>query len=348
MLAARGAVPAPSGIPRPAADHAPHCLPPLPERFARATTSLFSPGTQGSCTRPSWPRPLTFSHVPYAANAISSFQATPLSVPLPSPTQVQISLWPRFPSAGAQTCSPFWLHISCLPRTCIVTCPLLCPPPAPPSLLRPSEQQGTPTRAENAFKVRLSIRTALGDKAYAWDTNEEYLFKAMVAFSMRKVPNREATEISHVLLCNVTQRVSFWFVVTDSSKNHTLPAVEVQSAIRMNRNRINNAFSLNDQTLEFLKIPSTLAPPTDPSVPIWIIIFGVIFCIVIVAITLLILSGIRQRRRKNKEPSEVDDAEDKCENMITIENGIPCDPLDTKGGHINDAFMTEDERLTPL
>ncbi|XP_035581665.1 collectrin-like [Zalophus californianus] len=48
--------------------------------------------------------------------------------------------------------------------------------------------------AENAFKVRLSIRTALGDKAYAWDTNEEYLFKAMVAFSMRKVPNRETTE----------------------------------------------------------------------------------------------------------------------------------------------------------
>ncbi|XP_057393782.1 collectrin isoform X2 [Balaenoptera acutorostrata] len=151
--------------------------------------------------------------------------------------------------------------------------------------------------AENAFKVRLSLRTALGDKAYAWDTNEEYLFKAMVAFSMRRVPNREATEISHVLLCNVTQRVSFWFVVTDPSRNHTLPAVEVQSAIRMNRNRINNAFFLNDQTLEFLRIPSTLAPPTDPSVPIWIIIFGVVFCIVIVATMLLILSGIRQRRR---------------------------------------------------
>lgn len=66
---------------------------------------------------------------------------------------------------------------------------------------------------------------------------------------------------------------------------------------RMNRNRINNAFFLNDQTLEFLRIPSTLAPPTDPSVPIWIIIFGVIFCIVLVATMLLILSGIRQHRR---------------------------------------------------
>ncbi|KAI4545682.1 hypothetical protein MG293_005948 [Ovis ammon polii] len=154
--------------------------------------------------------------------------------------------------------------------------------------------------------------------------------------------------ISHVLLCNVTQRVSFWFVVTDPSRNHTLPAVEVQSAIRMNRNRINNAFFLNDQTLEFLRIPSTLAPPTDPSVPIWIIIFGVIFCIVLVATMLLILSGIQQHRRKHKGPSEMEDTEDKCENVITIENGIPCDPLDMKGGHINDAFVTEDERLTPL
>ncbi|XP_004866167.1 collectrin [Heterocephalus glaber] len=202
--------------------------------------------------------------------------------------------------------------------------------------------------AENAFKVRLSIRTALGDKAYIWDKNEEYLFRAMVAFSMRKVPNREATEISHVLLCNVTQRVSFWFVVTDPLKNHTLPADEVQWAIRMNRNRINNVFFLNDQTLEFLKIPSTLAPPTDPSVPIWIIIFGVIFGIIIVATTLLVLSGIRQRRRKNKESSEVDDTEDKFENMATIANSILCDSLDMKGGLVNDVFMTEDERLTPL
>ncbi|KAM5221312.1 collectrin isoform 2-T2 [Ctenodactylus gundi] len=105
----------------------------------------------------------------------------------------------------------------------------------------------------------------------------------MVAFSMRKVPNRETTEISHVLLCNVTQRVSFWFVVTDPSKNHTLPAVEVQSAIR-----------------------------------------------------------------KNKESSEADEAEDKLENTTTIENSIPCGPLDMKGGHTNDVFVTEDERLTPL
>lgn len=44
----------------------------------------------------------------------------------------------------------------------------------------------------------------------------------------------------------------------------------------------------------------------------------------------------------------MENTEDKCENTVTIENGIPCDPLDMKGGHINDAFGTEDERLTPL
>ncbi|XP_055987279.1 collectrin [Sorex fumeus] len=202
--------------------------------------------------------------------------------------------------------------------------------------------------AENAFKVRLSIRTALGKDAYTWDENEEYLFKAMVAFSMRKLPKRATTDISQVLLCNVTQRVSFWFVVKDPMENHTLPAVEVQKAISLNRNRINNAFLLNDQTLEFLKIPSTLAPPVEPSVPVWIIVFGVVFCIVTIAIVLLVILGIQQRRRKNRESSEEDDTEDKCENTATIENGISCDPLDMKGGNINDAFVTEDERLTPL
>ncbi|KAG8519752.1 Collectrin, partial [Galemys pyrenaicus] len=227
-------------------------------------------------------------------------------------------------------------------------CRGLCSRPSRAKVLFHWSGKAQSTYAENAFKVRLSIKTALGENAYAWDTSEEYLFRAMVAFSMRKVPNREKTNISQVLICNVTQRVSFWFVVTDPTQNHTLPASEIQSAIRMNRNRINNAFLLNDQTLEFLKIPSTLAPPTDPSVPIWIIVFGVIFCIVLIAITLLILSGIRQRRRKSKGPPEVDDTEDKCENTITVENGIPCDPVDSKGGHLNDAFITEDERLTPL
>uniref|UniRef100_F6XES0 Collectrin, amino acid transport regulator n=1 Tax=Monodelphis domestica TaxID=13616 RepID=F6XES0_MONDO len=202
--------------------------------------------------------------------------------------------------------------------------------------------------AKDAFKVRLSLKTALGDKAYTWNENEEYLFKAMVAFSIRTFSSREKIEISNVLLCNVTKRVSFWFVVTDPSENQTVPAGEVQGAIRMNRNRINNAFILNDQTLEFLEIPATLGPPTEPSTPIWVIIFSVVFCLVIVGIVLLIVSGIRQRRRKSKASTEMTDVEDKCETMVTIENGIPCDTLDSKEGRTNRAFAAGDEKLTPL
>ncbi|XP_036602737.1 collectrin [Trichosurus vulpecula] len=202
--------------------------------------------------------------------------------------------------------------------------------------------------AKNAFKVRLSLKTALGDKAYAWNGNEEYLFKAMVAFSLRTFSNRETIETSNVLLCNVTKRVSFWFVVTDPSKNQTLPAGEVQAAIRMNRNRINNAFFLNDQTLEFLEIPTTLGPPAEPSTPVWIIMFGVVFCLVIIGIALLIMSGIHRRRRKSNTLTQTGDVEDKYETTVTIENGIPCDTLDSKEGRINRAFAADDEKFTPL
>ncbi|XP_020863170.1 collectrin isoform X2 [Phascolarctos cinereus] len=164
--------------------------------------------------------------------------------------------------------------------------------------------------AENAFKVRLSLKTALGDKAYAWNRNEEYLFKAMVAFSLRTLSNRETIE--------------------------------------MNRNRINNAFFLNDQTLEFLEIPTTFGPPTEPSTPTWIITFGAVFFIVAVGIVLLIISGIHKRRRKSKASRETGDVEDKHETMVTIENGIPCDTLDSKEGRINRAFPADDEKFTPL
>ncbi|XP_077672300.1 collectrin isoform X2 [Eretmochelys imbricata] len=152
--------------------------------------------------------------------------------------------------------------------------------------------------AQNAFKVRISIKTALGDNAYAWDASEEYLFKAMVAFAMRRYSDKETTQISNVLLCNMTERVSFWFVVTDSAKNvTTVPGSEVEAAIRMNRNRINSAFLLTDNTLQFLKISSTLSPPIEPTVPVWLIVFSVVLCLVVAGILFLVVSGIRQRKK---------------------------------------------------
>lgn len=52
-------------------------------------------------------------------------------------------------------------HLLSLPRACTLTCRRLCPPPAPPSLLRPSEQQGTPTGKDRAptFEARLCVPT---------------------------------------------------------------------------------------------------------------------------------------------------------------------------------------------
>nr|XP_005287844.1 collectrin isoform X1 [Chrysemys picta bellii] len=203
--------------------------------------------------------------------------------------------------------------------------------------------------AQNAFKVRLSIKTALGDNAYAWDASEEYLFKAMVAFAMRRYSNKETTQISNVLLCNMTERVSFWFVVTDSARNvTTVPGSEVEAAIRMNRNRINSAFLLTDNTLQFLKISSTLSPPIEPTVPVWLIVFGVVLCLVVAAILFLVVSGIRKRKKNNNESAETGDLEDKCDTPVTTENGIPCDILDLKAGQINGVYAADDERFTPL
>uniref|UniRef100_A0A8B9QJK7 Collectrin-like domain-containing protein n=1 Tax=Apteryx owenii TaxID=8824 RepID=A0A8B9QJK7_APTOW len=181
---------------------------------------------------------------------------------------------------------------------------------------------------------------------YAWDANEEYLFKAMVAFAMRRYSSKSTTQISNVLLCNVTDRVSFWFVVTDSTKNvTTVPGSEVEEAVRMNRNRINSAFLLNDKTLQFLKISSTLSPPVEPSTPVWLIVFGVVLCLTVAGIVFLIVSGIQ---RKNKESSETENLEEKCEVTVTIENGIPCETLDLKAGHINGVYAADDERFTSL
>ncbi|NXA39070.1 TMM27 protein, partial [Eudromia elegans] len=184
---------------------------------------------------------------------------------------------------------------------------------------------------------------------YAWDANEEYLFKAVVAFAMRRYSSKSTTQISNVLLCNVTDRVSFWFVVTDSATNATtVPGSEVEAAIRMNRNRINSAFLLSDQTLQFLKISSTISPPVEPSTPVWLIVFGVVLCLTVAGIIFLIVSGIQRRKKKNKESSEREDFEEKCEVTVTMENGIPCETLDLKAGHINGVYAADDERFASL
>ncbi|KAM8977034.1 LOW QUALITY PROTEIN: collectrin [Pelodytes ibericus] len=129
---------------------------------------------------------------------------------------------------------------------------------------------------------------------YTWNSGEEYLFKAVMAFTMRGHTNQEF-QISNILLCNVTQRVSFWFVVT-SPVNDSAPFSGhiVEAAIRKERNRINSAFLLTDKTLEFLEIPPTLGPYVNTYRSSWLIVFGVVVSLVGITTIYLIVTGIRR------------------------------------------------------
>lgn len=66
---------------------------------------------------------------------------------------------------------------------------------------------------------------------------------------------------------------------------------------RLSRGRINQAFSLNDNTLEFVGIVPTMASPVQQPVEVWLVVFGVVMGIVVLAGVGLIVSGIRERRK---------------------------------------------------
>ncbi|KAJ3592955.1 hypothetical protein NHX12_005293 [Muraenolepis orangiensis] len=132
--------------------------------------------------------------------------------------------------------------------------------------------------SENAIKVRISLKAALGEGAYPWNDNEIYLFQTNIAYAMRQyytslknsTPQFTAED---VLIYNQTLRISFYFTVADpSSPSLFVPLAEVEAAVRMSRGRINDAFQLNDKTLEFVGIPATLAPPVEPPVTVWLVV----------------------------------------------------------------------------
>ncbi|KAK7878383.1 hypothetical protein WMY93_031013 [Mugilogobius chulae] len=164
--------------------------------------------------------------------------------------------------------------------------------------------------APEAYKVRLSIKTALGDEAYTWNDSELFLFRATLAFVMRNVLPDQQFEVSNILVCNQTPRVSFWFVVTSvNNPNSLIEKQYVESAIRKYRYRINSAFLLTDQTLEFLGIPPTLAAPVVPGTPPWLIAFGVVMGIVGAGIVYFLVSAVVQRKRKKNEKTLGEDDE---------------------------------------
>uniref|UniRef100_A0A672V5V3 Angiotensin-converting enzyme n=1 Tax=Strigops habroptila TaxID=2489341 RepID=A0A672V5V3_STRHB len=155
--------------------------------------------------------------------------------------------------------------------------------------------------SDNAIEVRISLKSALGDQAYEWDESELFLFKSSIAYAMRKYfdkmkeqeVNFEATDI-HV--GEQTKRISFYLTVSmPGNISDIVPKAEVENAIRMSQGRINDAFGLDDRTLEFVGILPALATPYEPPVTIWLIVFGVVISLVVIGIIVLIITGRRDR-----------------------------------------------------
>lgn len=157
---------------------------------------------------------------------------------------------------------------------------------------------------ENAIKVRISLKSALGDEAYTWDESELFLFKSSIAYAMRKYFAEEKKQevnfqIADIHVTEQTQRISFYLTVSmPGNISDTVPRDDVENAIRLSRGRINEAFKLDDNTLEFEGIPATLATPYEPPVTIWLIIFGVVIGLVVIGAIALIITGQRDRRKR--------------------------------------------------
>ncbi|CAL8310423.1 unnamed protein product [Lota lota] len=191
-----------------------------------------------------------------------------------------------------------------------------------------------------SLKVRLSIKTALGKQAYDWNESEMFLFRATLAFAMRTHFNdSDQYNVSSILVCNETERVSFRFVVADpKNPSQMKKQSEVKEAVRASRHRINSAFLLSDSTLEFLEIPPTLATPYSPATPPWLIVFGVVIGGVCAGIVVMLASSLVQKRRQKKGKDEEE------EYGVVTENGLAHDSLD---GVCNTAF-SDNDRITKM
>ncbi|XP_053826884.1 angiotensin-converting enzyme 2 [Vidua macroura] len=161
--------------------------------------------------------------------------------------------------------------------------------------------------SSNAIKVRISLKSALGDQAYEWDESELFLFKSSVAYAMRKYfaevkKQKVAFEITDIHVGEETQRISFYITVSmPGNISDIVPKADVENAIRMSRGRMNEAFRLDDSTLEFVGILPTLAAPYEPPVTIWLIVFGVVISLVVIGIIALIITGQRDRKKRARE-----------------------------------------------
>ncbi|NP_001132930.1 collectrin precursor [Danio rerio] len=213
-------------------------------------------------------------------------------------------------------------------------------------LLSPVVAQDLCKESKDGFKVRISLKTALGNDAYEWNESEKFLFRSTLAYAMRKKTGEDTYNIENILVCNDTKRVSFIFVVTlPADPTQLIPKEEVERAVRQSKHRINNAFLLSDMTLEFVGVPPTLAVPIQYNTPPWLIVFGVVIGIVAVGIVALLMSTVSKRRRAKAKDAGFD--QDGDDEGIVKENGTALSGLNKKDGVYNQAF-SNDERFTKL
>ncbi|XP_017550079.2 angiotensin-converting enzyme 2 [Pygocentrus nattereri] len=164
--------------------------------------------------------------------------------------------------------------------------------------------------SNDASKVRLSLKAAMGEKAYTWNENEMYLFKASMAYAMRQYYLETKGEEVNFLSENIytykeTPRISFYFVVTDpTNASRIIPKAEVEAAFWMSRGRLNGIFQLSDDTFEFEGLQVTLAPPAEPPVTVWLVVFGVVMALVVCVGVYLVVMGAVNRKRQAKKLEE--------------------------------------------
>jgi len=158
--------------------------------------------------------------------------------------------------------------------------------------------------SQNAIKARLSLKAALGDQAYSWNNNELYLFKASIAYALSQYYSHKNQTLlfkaENVFLYRQTPRISFYVLATNPKNPTTyIPKEDMEAAIRFSRGRINDAFQLDDTTLEFEGILATLSPPVEQPVEVWLVVFGVVMGLVVLMGIYLVTSGIRDRKKKS-------------------------------------------------
>ncbi|XP_015226730.1 PREDICTED: angiotensin-converting enzyme 2 [Cyprinodon variegatus] len=164
--------------------------------------------------------------------------------------------------------------------------------------------------SEQAIKVRISLKAALGEDAYPWNENEMFLFKASVAYALRQYYSQKRQTLlftsENIITFDETPRISFYMRASEpGNPSAYISTSDLKAAIRLSRGRINEAFQLDDQTLEFEGILPTLAPPVKQPVEVWLVVFGVVMGIVVLLGVYLIISGVRERKKKPlKTPME--------------------------------------------